>query len=82
MPVLEHHGHTHNQDDINTHDPKGGSEDQVQIAVCERRELGDAAALLCCDQGIKADIVDLERRSGRIKVTAAIELGWVSTLLS
>jgi hypothetical protein len=46
LPVLENHGDAENQDCVDANNAKGSGEDEIQITIGERRELGNASAFL------------------------------------
>jgi hypothetical protein len=80
-PVLEDHGDTENQDEIDADNAKGGREDLVEVPVGKGRELANASALLRSNKGVQARGVLYERRRGRVGVATAIELDIVSSCL-
>ena len=72
--VLENHGNTQDQYEVNANNPKGCRKDQIEIPIGKGGKLGNAAALLCSNKGIETSAILYERGRGRIDVSTTVEL--------
>lgn len=77
-PVLENHGDTEDEDEVDTNNAKCCGENLVEILVGEGRERGDAPTLLRCNKGVCASLILYKGRRGSIDVATAVKLEYVS----
>lgn len=75
LSILKDHCNTENKNRIYTDNAKCCSEDQIEVFVGESREWSDATTLLRSNEGVGTSAILNKWRCGRVKVSAAVELG-------
>lgn len=79
MPVLDDHSDAKDEDGINSNHAEGSGENNVQVAIRKLGEATNTTVLLCCYELVQANVVLHKTRTGRVEVSAAVELVIVST---